>query len=66
MYERDLEQAYAALLDAYRAMLAAGGPARCNGEWGKWADWRARVQSLEERCAYEWRTAKAENPHRGS
>jgi hypothetical protein len=54
MYERDLEQAYERLLDAYRVMLAAGGPARCNGEWAKWAGVRAQVQSLEERCTYEW------------
>lgn len=64
---RQLEQAYERLLEAYRVMLAAGGPARCNGEWGRWYEWRAKVQSLEERMAYETKRDReaAPNPHHG-
>jgi hypothetical protein len=70
MYERDLEQAYERLLEAYRVMLAAGGPARCNGEWAKWAHVRAQVQMIEQEMAFEVERARASqaaaHPHHGA
>jgi len=69
MYERQLEQAYERLLEAYRVMLAAGGPARCNGEWARWAAVRAQVQELESGMAYETRESRATaapHPHHGA
>ena len=69
MYERDLEQAYERLAAAWRDVLAAGGPERCNGEWARWAGVRARVQMMEQEMAYEVERARssqaASHPHRG-
>ena len=69
MYERQLEQAYERLAAAWRDVLAAGGPARCNGEWAKWAHVRAQVQMIEQEMAYEVERARSQaaaHPHRGS
>lgn len=68
MYERDLEQAYDELAATWRAVLAAGGPARCNGEWAKWAHVRAQVQMIEQEMAFEVERARSQaaaHPHPG-
>lgn len=59
MYDSELLQAYQGMVAAWQAVVAAGGSARCNGEWGRWYEWRARVQQLEEIMAYETRVARA-------
>lgn len=69
MYDHELGQAYERLAAAWRDVLAAGGPARCNGEWARWAGVRARVQAIEQEMAYEVERARssqaAAHPHRG-
>ena len=59
MYDHELGQAYERLAAAWRDVLAAGGPARCNGEWARWAAVRAQVQELESSMAYETRESRA-------
>lgn len=64
MYEHELGQAYERLAAAWRDVLAAGGPARCNGEWARWAGLRNRIAQSEERIAYEAARERAETKQR--
>ena len=71
MYDHELGQAYERLAAAWRDVLAAGGPERCNGEWAHWAGVRAQVQMMEQEMAYEVERARssqaaaAASPHPG-
>lgn len=59
MYDHELGQAYERLAAAWRDVLAAGGPERCNGEWARWAHVRAQVQAIEQEMAYEVQRARS-------
>ena len=49
----ELEKAYRLVADCIRAVMLAGGPARCNGEWGRYVDAKNLVKFLEDKLVYE-------------
>lgn len=51
--EIELERAYRELADRIRAVMLAGGPTRCNGEWARYVDAKNLVRFLEEQLIYE-------------
>lgn len=64
MLAEQLIPLYQELALAWRDVLDAGGPGRCNGEWARWAGLRNRIAQSEERIAYEAARERAETKQR--